>query len=112
MSWSPQMRESRRIRVGQADMFDAPILSYKLVCDGNDPLTNAFVKTRKPHPCDICAETIGAGLRVRRETRRSADGTRIETRHVCQPCGEAIVQWDDGDPAPINARHDMAKVAR
>lgn len=121
MSWSPQMRESRRQRGGQADMFDSPVLSYKLVCDGSEPLTNAFVKTRKAHPCCICAETIAAGVRVRRETRRSADGKLIETRHVCRLCADAIAEdVANGDYSPaaaangkywvrIEARHVLAR---
>jgi hypothetical protein len=105
MSWSPAMRESRRSGGGQADMLDAPILAYKLVCNGLDPLTNRFVTTRAPHGCAICEETIGAGERVRRETRRSADGKSIETRHVCQACAKAILAWEAGDWSAINSRH-------
>lgn len=102
-------------------MFDGPVLAYKLVCGGNQSLTNALVKTRKAHPCCICAETIGAGDRVRRETRRSDDGKRIETRHVCQHCADAIAEdvatgeysteaVASGDYwARINARHALAK---
>ncbi|TPM06785.1 MULTISPECIES: hypothetical protein [unclassified Mesorhizobium] len=124
MSWSPQMRESRRSRGGQADMFDSPVLSFKLVCDGNDPLTNAFVKTRKAHICCICTGPIGAGIRVRRETRRSADGRKIETSHVCQLCADAIaydVANGDYSPAAVasgtywvrtDARYRLARVAR
>ncbi|MER8380691.1 hypothetical protein [Mesorhizobium sp. M1399] len=93
-------------------MFDQPILSYKLVCNGQDPLTNAFVTTRKPHTCTICEETIGAGERVRRETRRSADGEQIETRHVCRHCCEAIARHTVGDWGPISARYELAKKAR
>lgn len=92
MSWSPAMRESRRARGGQADMFDGPALAYKLVCDGNEPLTNAMVRARKVHPCFTCAGTIRAGERVRRETRRSADGATIETRHVCAACCRRIAE--------------------
>lgn len=86
MSWSSAMRESRRSRGGQMDWLDSPALAYKLVCDGRDPLTNGFVVARKAHDCTACAGTIGPGERVRRETRRSADGTKIETRHVCGRC--------------------------
>lgn len=94
MNWSPAMRESRRERGGQADMFDSPILSYKLVCDGRDPLTNQMVRARKAQSCFTCEGEIAPGERVRRETRRSADGTTIETRHVCAGCCQRIADGE------------------
>lgn len=94
------------------DWIDNPVLSYKLVCDGNDPLTNAFVVVRKEHACDICAGKILPGQRVRRETRRSADGRHIETRHVCTECGLAIERWAEGDDRWIEDRHDLGKEQR
>ncbi len=112
MSWSPAMRESRRSRGGQMDWIDNPVLSYKLVCDGNDPLTNAFVVVRKEHDCDICAGTIRPGQRVRRETRRSADGLHIDTRYVCTECSLAIKRWAEGYDQLINGRHDLGKRRR
>ncbi len=54
MTWTPEMREARRARRGQMDWLDDPVLSYKLVCDGNDPLTNRFVVARKTHACTLC----------------------------------------------------------
>lgn len=90
MSWSPAMREARRARGGQADWLDDPILAYRLVCDGAEPLTNQMVRARKPHGCFTCLRTFPKGERVRRETRRSADGARIEVRHVCAACCTAI----------------------
>lgn len=96
MSWSPAMRESRRNRQGQGDFLDAPALAYKLVCDGAEPLTNAFVVARNPHDCFTCRRTIAKGERIRRETRRSADGAKIETRHVCHACCMQI--WEGGQP--------------
>lgn len=95
MSWSPAMREARRARGGQMDWLDDPVLSYKLVCDGRDPLTNVMVTTRKAHQCDLCGGPIDKGMRVRRETRRSADGETIETRHVCPSCCEAIARGEE-----------------
>ncbi len=93
------------------DWIDNPVLSYKLVCDGNDPLTNRAVLTRRPHDCDICRDEIPAGVRVRRETRRSGDGLRIETRYVCVTCAAAIEKWARGDDSAINARHDIGRRA-
>ena len=106
MSWSPAMRESRRNRVRQLDWLDDPVLSYKLVCNGTDPLTNCFVVTRKEHACDICRETIAKGVRCRRETRRSDDGRKVITRHVCPTCCTAIEKWDEDGGRAINERHD------
>jgi hypothetical protein len=94
MSWSQQMREARRGRMAQPDMLDQPVLSYKLVCDGLAPLTNRMVKARRPHRCATCPGGIAAGERVRRETRRSADGKKIETRHVCASCCAAILDGE------------------
>lgn len=111
MSWSPEMREARRARGGQADMFDSPVLSFKLVCDGNDPLTNAFVRTRAPHPCCICAETIAKGQRVRRETRRSPDGKTIQTRHVCRHCEDAMRRAAEGDADALDERFAQLREA-
>lgn len=91
------------------DWIDNPVLSYKLVCDGNDPLTNAFVVVRKEHDCEICAGTIRPGQRVRRETRRSADGRRIETRYACDGCCDAI---NTGDHIEIRARYLLSEVRR
>lgn len=72
------------------DWLDDPVLTYKLVCDGTDPLTNAMVTARKVHPCNTCDRAIHPGERVRRETRRSADGKKIITRHVCEVCCAVI----------------------
>ena len=88
------------------DWLDDPVLSYRLVCDGTDPLTNAMVTARKVHPCNTCDRAIQKGERVRRETRRSTDGKKIITRHVCAVCCAAIARGEDpwiGDPAAVKA---------
>lgn len=114
MSWSPAMRENRRQRGGQADMFDSAALAWKLVCDGRPPLTNEFVVARKVHACCLCMGPVKIGERVRRETRRSEDGKTIEVRHVCPACCDQIgaqirEHWAQlkaisADPAPTVSR--------
>ena len=113
MSWSPEMRSARRARGGQADMFDGPILAYKLVCDGDRSLLdNRMTRARKAHVCNICGGPIHKGERVRDETRRSEDGRSLVHRRVCPRCVPAIVAWCEGDATAINARHDLARAAQ
>ncbi|MEP5979002.1 MAG: hypothetical protein ABJ299_19735 [Nitratireductor sp.] len=89
-------------------MFDEPVLAYRLVCDGNAPLTNRFVTTRARHECDICAGAIARGQRVRAESRRSPDGQTIEQRRVCPLCCTAIHAFmTRGDLEAINERHAL-----
>lgn len=90
MNWSPSMRENRRCRARQLDWIDNPVLAFKLVCDGNELLTNRFVTARKPHSCELCTGPIAKGERIRAESRRSEDGRHIKTRRVCALCCEAI----------------------
>ena len=122
MSWSQQMREARRARGGQMDWLDDPVLSYKLVCDGTDPLTNRMVTARGRHRCSHCAEPNAEGWRIRAESRRSADGKTIETRRVCPTCCGCIEAYmraarpgiDPGaaaERAAIDVRHEMGEAA-
>lgn len=95
------MRSARRARGGQADMFDDPILSVKLVCNGTDPLTNRMVAARGRHECCVCTGPIVQGERIRAESRRSDDGKRILTRRVCAAC---CAVFHTGDVAAIARR--------
>lgn len=104
MTWSPAMRESRRIRTAQQDLLDAPALSYKLVCDGNTPLTNRMVIARKSHECNLCDGGIQKGERIRAESRRSGDGKSILTRRVCPQCCEATGKEVEAHWAQVAAR--------
>lgn len=113
MSWSPAMNENRRNRRRQGDLFDDPVLSFKLVCDGNEPLTNRFVVARAAHECWVCARPIARGERIRVETRRSADGKRLDDRRVCAACCEVIAEMQaTRDADAINARWDAGRQGR
>ncbi|MEQ9247052.1 MAG: hypothetical protein RLO21_13775 [Nitratireductor sp.] len=72
------------------DWLDEPILTNKLVCNGQEPLTNRYDVARKAHVCDLCGGPIAKGERIRAESRRSDDGKRIQTRRVCVSCCAAI----------------------
>ncbi|MBZ9856735.1 hypothetical protein LB566_23365 [Mesorhizobium sp. CA13] len=107
MSWSPQMRESRRSRGGQADMFDSLVLNYELFAgDETDTvlLANKMLLTRKPHDCVICAETIPAGTRVRAQSEVNREDNQVGRFYVCVPCCEAIAKRFDDDGHAIDAR--------
>lgn len=104
------------------DWLDDPVLSYKLVCDGADPLTNRMVTARGRHACSICAGPIEKGERIRAESRRSDDGRSIVTRRVCATCCSCIDAYmraarpgrDPGaaaERAALDARHDMGAAA-
>lgn len=109
MSWSPEMRESRRQRGGQADMLDSPVLNYNLFEGDRDvnivQLANRMLVTRKPHDCVLCADTIPTGDRVRAQSEVNRDDNQVARFYVCVPCCDAIAKRFDDNGAAINDRY-------
>lgn len=109
MSWSPEMRESRRVRAGQADLVDSLVLNYNLFEGDRDVnivrLANRMLVTRKPHDCVLCAETIPAGTRVRAQSEVNRDDNQVARFYVCAPCCDAIAKRFEDNGAAIDARY-------
>jgi uncharacterized metal-binding protein len=90
------------------DWVDQHVLNYDLFAADRDSdvriLDNRMLKTRRPHRCVICEQSIPVGARVRAQTECDRQARRVMTFYVCEDCCAAIDRRLKDDGRAIETR--------